>query len=276
MRLSTWTAKPELITATQELEDLSQTSRGLAQVVGAPVTLGIDLASLPAKTAACRVNWAGPVVIEDPIVGLKDSDLATLMSDANKVGIDVPLGWPITFAENLAAHQSGSPWTIAHTDRRLYLRATDRFVISEIGRRPLSVSADKIAVPAMRAAYFLSRLGINFDRSGRGAIVEVYPAASLLIWGFNANRYKGQKGSATRRQLIDSFRRATESWVVMSETCYAACIGDDNAFDALIASLTARAASRGLTRPMPPDQTAAAEIEGWIALPRNGSLGLLA
>lgn len=253
-----------------------QTSNALAQPSGASITLGIDLASLPAKTAACRISWTPALVIEEPLVGLTDLDLAKLISRASKIGIDVPLGWPITFAENLTAYQSGSPWAIEHTDRRLYWRATDRFVLSEIGKRPLSVSADKIAVPAMRSAHLLSRLEVNLDRTGQGAFVEVYPAASLFIWGFSHNRYKGRKGAAIRRQLIDSLRKATESWVVMSESCYATCIKDDNAFDALVASLTARAASLGLTRPVPPDHIAAAEIEGWIALPAEGSLELLA
>jgi uncharacterized protein DUF429 len=243
---------------------------------GAGVTLGIDLASQPNKTAACRIRWARPVVVEDPIVGLTDPDLVNLISQADKVGIDVPLGWPVAFAENLFAHQARSAWTLGHTDPRLYLRATDRFVVSEIRRRPLSVSADKIAVPAMRAAHLLSQLDRHLDRTGSGIIVEVYPAASLSIWGFDANRYKGRDGTETRRRLLESFRKATESWVVLNETCYAACIADDNAFDALIASLTARAAAVGLCRPVPPDDVPAAAVEGWIALPTDGSLEMLA
>ena len=35
--------------------------------------------------------------------------------------------------------------------------------------------------------------------------------------------------------------------------------------------MTARAASIGLTEPIAPDNQAAAEIEGWIALPQIGS-----
>jgi SH3-like domain-containing protein len=42
-----------------------------------------------------------------------------------------------------------------------------------------------------------------------------------------------------------------------------------DAFDAVIAALTARAASRGQTCPPGNDDLAAAATEGWIAIPRS-------
>ena len=239
------------------------------------MTLGIDLASQPKKTGACVIRWGDPVVIEDPITGLTDSDLVALMMRADKVGIDVPLGWPTEFMDSVAQYRSGARWSIAHTDQRLYLRATDRFVLREIRKRPLSVSADRIAVPAMRAAYLLSQVDPGFDRTGRGRIVEVYPAASLTVWGLDANRYKGTKGAATRSRLLESFRAATQKWVLISDSCYTKCAKNDDAFDALIASLTARAASIGRCQTIDPIDLKAAASEGWIALPRPGSLGQL-
>jgi len=43
----------------------------------------------------------------------------------------------------------------------------------------------------------------------------------------------------------------------------------------LVAALVARAAMRGLTEPIPLGLRAAALREGWIAIPREGSLGEL-
>jgi hypothetical protein len=138
------------------------------------------------------------------------------------------------------------------------------------------VSTDKIGVPAMRAARLLGLVDENLDRSGGGRLVEVYPAASLTVWRFNANRYKGRRGAETRVRLLEAFRLATRNWVVLSDDCYAACVADDNAFDALIGSLTARAASMGLCSAVPADAIDAARSEGWIALPIGGSLMKLA
>ncbi len=45
--------------------------------------------------------------------------------------------------------------------------------------QPLSVSTDRIALPAMGAASLLSRLPERAPLDGSGVIVEVYPAAAL-------------------------------------------------------------------------------------------------
>ncbi len=50
----------------------------------------------------------------------------------------------------------------------------------------LSVAADRIAMPAMRAGRIFTRLadqGETVDRKGTGKIVEVYPRAALKVWG---------------------------------------------------------------------------------------------
>ena len=46
--------------------------------------------------------------------------------------------------------------------------------------------------------------------------------------------------------------------------------------DALVAALVARAAVIGCCEPIPPGDRALAMEEGWIALPRSGSLADLA
>jgi hypothetical protein len=52
-------------------------------------------------------------------------------------------------------------------------------------------------------------------------------------------------------------------------------MADDNALDALLAALVARAAALDLCEPVPADMVAMAQKEGWIALPKRESLQAL-
>lgn len=248
-------------------------SRGIP----AETTLGIDLASQDGDTAVCLVRWDPSVTIELARAGFGDRALEQCIRAAGKVGIDVPLGWPLRFAEALQSYMSGGAWTPPHADPDLRLRATDRYVAAdpERGRRPLSVSTDRIAIPAMRAARLLTSADATFDRAGGGKVVEVYPAASLKAWGFDPTRYKHATGRAVRQALVDRFIRTTATWITITDEQRSACDDDDNVFDALICALTARAAELGLCDPVPPEKALAARLEGWIALPATGSLSRL-
>jgi predicted nuclease with RNAse H fold len=241
-------------------------------------TLGIDLASQDKNTAACLLRWGEPVAIQIARADFCDDALAQQIRTAGKVGIDVPLGWPLRFAEALGSYMSGGIWAPPHLEPELHLRATDRYVKAdpERGRRPLSVSTDRIAIPAMRAARLLTSADATFDRAGGGTVVEVYPAASLQAWGFDPTGYKRSKGRRIREALVDRFIRSTASWITITEAQKEACTADDNVFDALICALTARAFVLGLCDPIPPEHAAAARLEGWIALPCVGSLPRLA
>ena len=53
------------------------------------------------------------------------------------------------------------------------------------------------------------------------------------------------------------------------------CAECDHVFDALIASLVARAAALGLTMRPTADELPVARVEGWIALPSTGSFDAL-
>jgi hypothetical protein len=232
------------------------------------ITVGIDLASQPARTAACAVRWeeGGPRV-ETPEVGVDDARIAELLERADKLGVDVPLGWPIPFAETVHEHRHRREVT-AHRLHQLRFRATDFAVHDRTGRWPLSVSSDLIAVPALRAA----RLFAGHDRSGADVLVEVYPAAALRIWGFSTRGYKGPRGGAARQTMLSALTGTLD----LSEDAHGACVRSDHALDALVCALVARCAVVGLCDPVPPEQRAAAEVEGWIALPRADALALLA
>ena len=240
------------------------------------ITLGVDLSSQPEQTATCVIRWNREVVIDEPTVGVTDRELAIAIPQADKVGIDVPLGWPEAFVNAVAAYHSGEKWSGPHSDPKLRLRDTDRFVWAKIGHSPLSVSTDKIAMPAMRAAWLLSNLSDPLDRLGTGRIVEVYPAAALIRWGFDASRYKGDKGKEIRLSLVNAFEERIRGWVRLNGAVRERCLTSDDAFDALVSALVARAAAKRLCEEMPASSGDAASREGWIALPIHQSLERLA
>jgi predicted nuclease with RNAse H fold len=256
----------------------SQAEHSLRQdgAVGGSLTLGIDLSSQPNGTAACSLAWSGDGArIETLELGLTDKELVCLARPVTKVGIDVPLGWPRRFAEAVWAHSSGDGWPsdYDHSAQRdeMRLRATDRWVAARYGQHPLSVAADKIALPAMRAAWLVPRMHDGpVDLTGAGTVVEVYPALALRIWGFAHQRYKGTAGSQVRTALVGDLT-AHAPWLDVAAFRPMLEMSDD-CLDALVAAVVARAAELGCCEQIPPDCLADARREGWIAAPRSGSL----
>jgi len=236
------------------------------------ITAGIDLAAEPKGTALALIDWSdrsGKLV--DLKVGVADSVIVEDVSNAGKIGIDCALGWPMEFVDfvsnhndpNAKSHQveGGMDWR-----RRLSYRETDRAVRAKTGRWPLSVSTDRLGLTAMRCAGLLGRLektGIQIDRSGAGVVAEVYPGATLRVWGFDTTGYR--KSVDERKRLLNQILEQA-NWLdtssfasLMLESC--------DAFDAVIAALASRAAFLGLSEPPTQSQMSQARIEGWIALP---------
>jgi predicted nuclease with RNAse H fold len=232
------------------------------------LTLGVDLASADDRTAMALVEWAGgAAVVRELRLGVSDPELIEAIRAADKAGLDCPLGWPVLFTDFVAAQRTGS-WQPVAADadwrRGLAYRVTDLVVRAEAGVNPLSVSADRIAYVAFRGANLLAHLaaaGISIDRSGAGRVVEVYPAASLRRWGLTHRGYK-RPGQAS---LVDELREAAP-WLDPGEF-EPLCRTSHDAFDALTAALATRAAALCRTLAPTPAQQAAADAEGWIALP---------
>jgi predicted nuclease with RNAse H fold len=237
------------------------------------LTLGIDLAAQPQNTAAYEIRWhqthTEVVACHNP---LNDEQILALIAKADKVGIDVPLGWPTEFVRAVYRHHSPNKKWPKVDMHRFRLRATDRFVNKTTGIWPLSVSTDRIGIPAARAASILSNLPSKVDRTGIGKIVEVYPAAALKIWGFEFRRYKGTQGNAVRDNLVRVWAQQTGAWGRWTEEALAAAREDDNIFDSLVAAIVARCAALNLTLPVPLMLKRRAQFEGWIAIPVPNSL----
>lgn len=208
-------------------------------------------------------------------IDLTDEALLEFGQEIDKIAIDVPFGWPETFVEAVHAHMTFRPWPSSSPERLdLRFRRTDLFVHEKTGKWPLSVSSDKIAIPAFRAAVLMPRLlgqSVAVDRTGAGKLVEVYPAAAMLRWGLaQLGRKRNSAEELTR--LAD----CTTAWLRIEATHLTALAANEDALDALIASLVARAAMLGFCESPPEGLTAAALTEGWIALPSPDSLKQLA
>lgn len=240
------------------------------------ITAGVDLAAQAERTAACRVEWAGGrgTVIELLPRDVDDDRITDLITSSGRTGVDVPLGWPDGFIAAVSAHHAAQPWA-GGAPAGLRMRATDEWVHRRTGRWPLSVSTDRIGVPALRAARLLAGLPLADDRCGGGPVVEVYPAAALRLWGFDPRRYKRVTGAAARQVLVRSFRAQTAAWLRMTDAEWLACEDGDDAFDAVLCAVVARAAACGLVEECPAELMRIAAREGWILLPLEDSLSRL-
>ena len=234
-------------------------------------TLGVDLASAAEHTATCVIDWAnGRASIRQLGVGADDDAIAALALSADAVGIDAPFGWPLPFMELLSGKARPSTWTRERRDE-LRFRATDHHVRRITRRWPLSVSSDLIGVVAMRCHGLLQRLR-STNPTMHETVLEVYPAAALRRWDLPATAYKGAKNREALEQLVKMVMRVA-TWLEVPVESAQLLRTSDDAFDALVSSLVARAARVGLADLTPDD--ARSRSEGWIVLPRARSLSAL-
>ena len=244
-------------------------------------TVGIDLAAEPAKTAVAMVDWSGGSArVVDLRLGATDDHLVEAVLGADKCGIDAPFGWPDAFVDFVVAHRSRRPQRELELSSRagrlpLVRRRTDRVVHEVTGIVPLSVSADLIAHVALRCAGLLARLelaDVDVDRVG-GTVVEVYPAAALQQWGLPFRGYKGSANRSNLERLVESFGTAVDG--LKFGDFRGLCESSDDAFDAVVAAVIARAAALDRTRMPEPADTDVARREGWIHLPDAGLAALV-
>lgn len=236
------------------------------------IVAGIDLAAEPRGTALTLLQISTEsVAVTEVKVGLTDADLVSLTDSAVKIGIDCALGWPIAFAEFIAAQSSttdNGPVFEGDIDfrRRLAYRDTDRAVHELTGRWPLSVSTDRLGMAAIRCAGLVSALGAtgaNVSRAGDGKVVEVYPAGAIRLWNIESAGYR--QDSQKRSRLLNDIKLAAP-WLELGKFG-PALVESCDAFDSLLAALSAYAAALGLSTVPSAEQLPLARIEGWVHLP---------
>lgn len=243
------------------------------------ISAGIDLSAEPKGTALALLEFnnkkAKLVLLEQ---GLEDQDLIDKTINADKIGIDCALGWPIKFFEFLRDHQDLENQTLIDGGidfrRTLAYRETDREIHRLTGRWPLSVSTDRLALTAIRAAGLLSKYqasGVAIDRSGEGKLVEVYPGATLRNWSLETKSYRVDS-QARQLLLVELLARAP--WLELGEH-KEQMLESTDCFDAVIAALATRAAYKGQFQKPSKEQAKTARVEGWIALPNCGLEELL-
>jgi hypothetical protein len=177
------------------------------------------------------------------------------------------------FVDAVRRWSEGERWPAPlgeHTRRPLRLRETDLWIHKQTGKWPLSVSADSIAMCAMRAVTILSRLG-DVDRVN-GPRFEVYPGAALKRWGLDSAGYKRERPA--RERLLEALAPPA-GWLVLSGRQRAELVRTDHALDALVCALVARAAATERTRRPPDELSGITAQEGWIHLPEVDSLAEL-
>ncbi|NQX15035.1 DUF429 domain-containing protein [Rathayibacter sp. VKM Ac-2857] len=236
------------------------------------LTIGVDLAAEPVRTAVAALEWGGgEAVVRSLVLGATDDDVVAASREATAIGIDCAFGWPLEFAAFVSAHtrREIAPRSLAGRDwrRRLAYRETDRAAREVTGRWPLSVSTDRLGMTAMRCAELLDAFaaaGEEVDRSGGGRLVEAYPAAALRLWGVDTTGYKTRPEAVAL--AVEALLRAAP-WLVLPADAAALMAHSNDAFDAVIAALNARAHALGRTVPVPEELREAALAEGWIALP---------
>ncbi|AUI50990.1 DUF429 domain-containing protein [Arthrobacter crystallopoietes] len=248
-------------------------------------TLGIDLAADPKKTAAAVLDWTPDAArLTHLSLGVTDEDIVALFAGADATGIDCPVGWPQALRPFLSGHLNRDADAVLQHDgiagrRLLAYRDCDRFVTSITGLIPLSVSADRLAHPAMRCAVIQAKIAKEHGYQpldGSGRLMEVYPAASLKLWHIEARKYKGKGTPESEvRHLILNQLEDMAPWLKLGPH-RDALVASDDLLDSLIASLTTRATRIGATLQPGDEHLEAARQEGWIHLPSGPLADLLA
>jgi predicted nuclease with RNAse H fold len=244
------------------------------------ITLGVDLAAEPAGTALATIEWRDDEArLASLVLGATNELIVDVASGVDKVGIDCAFGWPDEFVDFVSRHAAGLPLSSSELTgmawrRRLAYRETDRFVHESVGKLPLSVSADRLGLTAMRCAVILDDLAKAtgpIDRSGGGLVVEVYPAAGLRYWNIASSHSK--RTPAGLRELVERLQDAAP-WLDLGDSVELLASSHD-AFDSVVASLLARCSARGLATRPPEALLPQARREGWIAIPAAGVSELL-
>ncbi len=243
------------------------------------ITVGVDLASKSNDTAIAVIEWGTERSRAlRVILGADDEMILDEAKRADFVGIGSPFGWPDPFFEFVSQNRVGRveeprrAATVSGRDEIMY-RTTERRVREWLGLKLMPSISNMLGSTVLRCAGIQTRLaeaGVSVIRGEGGRVFEVYAPASLMAWGLHEPSYKTQ--SASRARILEQVGRRLS--LDLGEY-RALCVDSDDATDALVAAMTARAVALGLWRePIDDGERARASTEGWICVP-NGTIETL-
>lgn len=249
-----------------------------AGAAGPASIIGIDCATVPSRTGLARAvraadGWRLLDVQTCSEAARPESVVAEWISDEPSalIAIDAPLGWPADLGEALAPHHAGEALSVPPA--RLFRRATDRFVHERLRKKPLDVGADKIAHTAWAALRLLGELrGLTAHdlplawstaAPSLPAVIEVYPAATLVSHGLPSTSYKAP-GSAARTVIQEFINRRLTTIGDVD----ALSIGE-HALDAVLCVLAGLDFLAGTC--YEPEEKSVARLEGWIWVNVSGA-----
>ena len=253
--------------------------------------IGVDCATQANKTGLARAEFDGENCrLLDVKMGSKCLDPASKLCEWVKlskdsptlIALDAPLGWPQGFGSKLVRHKAGQP--IKGTCREAFFdRETDRIVHKESGHKPLSVGSDRIARTSFVALKILNevrqeqkgkRLDVLISRPRNlpnrkisslkkcAQAIEVYPAATLKMYKYPHESYKGKDDQSKRHEIVKKLSGHFESGV---DTHRALVEEKPDALDAVVCILAGLDFLKGEARAPKNDlERARAEKEGWI------------
>ncbi|MEJ2628076.1 MAG: DUF429 domain-containing protein [bacterium] len=234
--------------------------------------IGVDCATDKKKVAIGYGEFSGnkPILKKVTISTSKEEpvDIITKMAKGKKpvlFAFDSPLGWPKEMAHVLQEHKAGEP--IYVDANSLFNRETELFIKKVIGKKPLEVGADRIARTTKWTLDLIDELRkkLNYDLPISwdhneilpAAIIEVYPAATLLSRNIDIKGYKSKSNIKSRRKIFEKL----ESYIKVEDD-KKKIIEISHALDAVVCVLAASDFLRGDCIP-PPDELSV-EKEGWI------------
>lgn len=238
-------------------------------------TVGVTLGSNEQSSAAVIVRYVrGKFAIETVYEQVTDDALLAWIADTtiDAIGVDVPMAWPVSLCERLAAFDRHTAVARALAQREDLVghnaaRPTDHWVWSHVpgGSSILSTAVSKPGGALLRAAWLFGHVPPEaFDRTGRsGRFVETAPMASrrLLEGASSAGRQPTAHGLGSTSRLASAVhdRYDIDPDIVSNMA--------DEVTDALLSAIVAALARAGGTPSIPCEIVADARERGWIHLP---------
>lgn len=221
-RVSRWTSKYERPESPEKPRSTQPSEIPLSEILLIGLDAAADLRNFGCALGRMSPKGNGTIDLLDSSVLSDDAGVQSLGAKLEKspnslIAIDAPLGWPFPMGNDLMRHQAGQ--SIPGDANHFFRRLTDRKIKERTGKLPLDVGADRIARAAFKALRILDHLSAVSGKPVRMAwspadvepgylnVVEVYPAATLHVYGLPSSGYKKDDQHEQRKNIVDAVHR---------------------------------------------------------------------